>query len=127
MSDDLEQKADRFNVGKTRWSLMDFESLEPLVQVLEFGATKYSRDNWKKGMPVSEICDSLLRHLIAFMSGEDDDKESNLPHIGHILCNAMFLSYNQRHNARFDDRVTNNAEIQPFGVAIHNPHKPTDI
>jgi hypothetical protein len=89
------------------WSLIDFRSFEQMVRVLEFGAKKYSRDNWKKGFTYSSVCDSLLRHLIAFMSGEDFDQESGLSHIGHIQANAMFLGYmrrNPRLDEKFDDR-----------------------
>ena len=78
-------KADRFNSGKLRWSLVDFESLSPMVRVLEFGANKYSVDNWKKGLNEKETLESLARHLFALMSGEYIDKESGLPHIGHIM------------------------------------------
>lgn len=73
--------------------MVDFKSLEPMVRVLEFGAAKYGRDNWKKGLPPQEILDSLMRHLADLMAGEKNDKESGLPHIGHIMCNAMFFSY----------------------------------
>lgn len=34
----------RYNEGKTRWSLVHFPSLEPLVRVLEFWAKKYTKD-----------------------------------------------------------------------------------
>lgn len=81
----------RYNDGKPQYSLLDLQALEPCVRVLEFGALKYSRDNWKKGMPVTKIIDSLLRHLGALRSGELLDPESGLPHIGHIQCNALFL------------------------------------
>lgn len=30
---------------------------------------------------------------MALMDGELDDKESGLPHMGHIQCNAMFYNY----------------------------------
>ena len=30
--------ADRFNEGKMAWELVDFEALEPMVEVLMFGA-----------------------------------------------------------------------------------------
>ncbi|MFN8317179.1 MAG: dATP/dGTP diphosphohydrolase domain-containing protein [Chitinophagales bacterium] len=43
-------KADRFNEGKEKWGLVHFGSLKPMVRVLEFGADKYSEDNWKKGL-----------------------------------------------------------------------------
>lgn len=84
-------QAERYNQGKPQYSLLDLTALEPGTRVLEFGAKKYARDNWKKGMPVTQILDSLLRHLAALRSGELIDPESGLPHIGHIQCNAMFL------------------------------------
>ena len=96
-------KAIRHNKGKLQWSLVDFEALEDLVRVLEFGAEKYKRDNWKKGLPVREICESMLRHTFAFLRGEDIDNENGLPHTGHILCNAMFLSHMAKRK-EFDDR-----------------------
>lgn len=83
----------RFNQGKLRWSLVDFKSIEPLVQVLMFGAEKYDDHNWKKGLNQIEILESMQRHLVQLMSGEINDSESKLPHIGHILCNAMFFHY----------------------------------
>lgn len=83
----------RFNAGKLRWSLVHYKSLEPLVQVLMFGAQKYDDHNWKKGLPKEQILESMQRHLAALMDGEQNDPESGLPHIGHIMCNAMFYSY----------------------------------
>ena len=100
--------ANRFNSGKPQWSIVDFKSLEPMVRVLEFGAKKYSRDNWKKGMPINEICDSLMRHLVSYMGGEELDPESGLHHIGHIQCNAMFLSYMINNNSIFEDKLEDN-------------------
>jgi hypothetical protein len=97
-------KAMRFNEKKLKWSLVDFKSLEDMVRVLEFGAKKYEPENWKKGLYTREIIESMIRHLTEFLNGEDNDIESNLPHTGHILCNAMFLSYMMREKPEFDNR-----------------------
>lgn len=93
----------RYNTNKLKWSLVDFKSLEPMVKVLEFGATKYAKDNWKKGMPVSEVMESLLRHCFAMLAGEEIDPESGEQHIGHIQCNAMFISYMMNEKRQFND------------------------
>ena len=45
----------RYNQGKLEWSLVDFDTLEGLSKVLEYGAQKYARHNWKKGMPVTQV------------------------------------------------------------------------
>ncbi|MDK7375491.1 MULTISPECIES: dATP/dGTP diphosphohydrolase domain-containing protein [Weeksella] len=105
---DVGGSAVRYNGEKLRWSLVDFDALEDMVKVLEFGAKKYADNNWKKGLFTTEICESLIRHLTAYMRGEDIDPESGLPHTGHILCNAMFLSYMQRFKPDFDTRHRDN-------------------
>jgi hypothetical protein len=86
-------KALRYNNGKVKWSLVHFKSLAPMIEVLEFGAKKYSADNWKKGLDKKEILESIQRHLAALMDGEDIDPESLISHMGHIQCNAMFFNY----------------------------------
>jgi len=95
---------ERFNEGKLKWSLVSWRALEPMVQVLMFGAKKYAPNNWKKGVLYTETCESLQRHMNAFLEGEDNDKESKIAHVGHILCNAMFLSYMFLFRKDMDDR-----------------------
>ncbi len=97
-------QGDRNNDGKLQWALVDWKALEPMVQVLEFGANKYAPHNWRKGLPYTKVCESMLRHIYAFMDGQDKDPESGLHHVGHILCNAMFLSNMVRNRADLDDR-----------------------
>ena len=100
-----ENKGLRFNNNKPKWSLVPQSALIPMVQVLEFGATKYAPYNWMKGLSVTEICESMKRHLDSFMEGENNDKESLLSHIGHIQCNALFLSWMMENRPDIDDRV----------------------
>jgi len=98
------ERAMRNNTGKPQWSLVDFDALIPLLYVLEFGAQKYSRDNWKKYMPANEILDSMMRHMIAMVRGELVDPESGYPHIGHIMENAMFYSFHHlNHETSYRD------------------------
>lgn len=102
----MSEKALRYNSGKRKWALVDFKSLESMVEVLEFGEEKYNKWNWKKGMPVTEVSESLLRHMFAFLSGEDKDPESGIDHLGHIMSNTMFLSYIMREKSEYDDRIS---------------------
>lgn len=99
----MEQGA-RFNTGKAKWSLVPQSALKPMVNVLEFGASKYGINNWMKGLSVTESCESLKRHLDSFMEGIDFDFESGLHHIGHIQCNALFISWMLEHRPDLDDR-----------------------
>jgi hypothetical protein len=98
------QEALRYNQGKTQYSYIDLTCFQYTAQVLEFGAVKYDRDNWRKGMQTSKILDSLLRHIAAIQRGEVVDPESGLPHIGHIGCNVMFLG---------NDKNTQDIQVLP--------------
>lgn len=105
-----EQKALRYNQGKRKWALVDFKSLEPMVEVLEYGEEKYASWNWMKGQEVTGICESLLRHAFAFIDGEDNDPESGLSHIGHMMSNLMFISYMLREKPEWDNRHEKNID-----------------
>lgn len=134
-----ENRAERLNNGKLQWGLVDFSSLEEMVRVLEFGAKKYSPDNWKKGSPTVELCESLLRHVFAFMSGEDNCPESKLSHLGHIMCNAMFLNYMMKNKPEFDNRcrksnvISSSIHLTPvsFGFSdslpLENPSNNSEV
>lgn len=100
------KRGDRYNKGKSPLSIMmeAKHAIEGCSAILGFGANKYSRGNWRKGLKHTEICDSLLRHLTAYLAGEDIDPDSNLPHVDHVLCNALFLSEMTRTHPELDDR-----------------------
>lgn len=89
-----ESRAKRLNAGKPQLSLvLEFRhALEGAARGFEEGVEKYGRGNWRKGMPEYEVVDSLARHLLAFMSGEEIDPTSGLPHVDKALCNAIMLS-----------------------------------
>ena len=94
----------RYNETKPKWGLVDFDALISMVRVLEYGEKKYNAHNWKKGLPYTSTIESMLRHIYAFLKGEDIDPESGLPHTGHIMCNAMFLDYYSQYCEDMDDR-----------------------
>lgn len=96
----------RFNAGKAPVSMMleAKHAVDGCSEVLRFGASKYARGNWHKGLKHTEIVDSMLRHISSYLAGEDNDKESKLPHVDHILCNALFLAEMFRTHSELDDR-----------------------
>lgn len=78
--------------AKPRWSLLPAGTVRAIVQVLEFGATKYSPGNWQR-VPGSRqrYYDALMRHIEAWWGGERLDPETRLPHLAHAGCCLLFL------------------------------------
>ena len=84
--------------------LLPSESLEEIAKVLAFGAKKYSAHNWRKGMGWSRLLSAALRHLFAFVRGEDKDPETGLSHLAHAGCCVLFLLWYEQKRKEFDDR-----------------------
>lgn len=63
-----------------------------LARVYGFGEEKYDRYNYLKGYRWSLSVDALLRHLFAFLSGEDRDPESGLLHTAHVAWHGQTLT-----------------------------------
>jgi hypothetical protein len=98
----------KYDKDKSRIDLIDAEFLEGLGDVLKFGANKYAAHNWRGGIAYSRLIGAAYRHLGAINKGEDIDPESDLPHVYHLACCVMFLSWMMKHRKDLDDRY-----IQP--------------
>lgn len=72
--------------GKGTPSLIPIAALRAVSKRFEDGATKYGRNNWKKGIPLSRYVDSLYRHLWQVMEGDQSED-----HGGAVIWNAMCL------------------------------------
>ena len=107
----------RLNTGKPRLSflptsfvliirpLRKVKLMEDTARVMEFGASKYAKDNWRKSGPWMKVLDSGLRHLDKMMyTLEINDPESGINHAGHLGCNLSFLTEFIREGDGQDDR-----------------------
>ena len=72
--------------NKPRPELISPFAMERLAVWLRDGAHKYGDRNWEAGMPSDRTMASLLRHVMKYMQGEQDED-----HLAAIYCNAMFL------------------------------------
>ena len=67
------------------------QTVDEIIQkhVAAIGGT----DNWKK-VSRERYENALMRHAVSYMSGEKIDPESGMNHLSHIMCNALFLKWN---------------------------------
>ena len=94
----------KFDAGKPPLGLISRYALEEEAKVMAFGAQKYGRDNWRAGMDFSRLADAALRHVYAFVDGEDKDKETGLSHLAHARCCLAFLLEFEGKSIGTDDR-----------------------
>lgn len=86
-------QARKADAGKPNsFRLIPWQSIIELASVYEYGAKKYEANSWRQ-VPdgVKRYEDALMRHLIAYLQGEDLDKESNLRHLSHACWNVIAL------------------------------------
>ena len=84
----------RFNEGKPPLDyILDFpRAQEALARVMEYGASKYEKDNWKRGgKPDQEYLGACMRHIMRHKAEGDFDSESGCLHLAHAVWNLMAL------------------------------------
>lgn len=82
----------KYDQGKPQWNLLPWLAVEEVVKVLTFGAKKYAPDNWRRVADArNRYSAAALRHISAFMRGEEQDPETGLHHLAHATCCLLFL------------------------------------
>lgn len=90
--------------GKAPISLIPTVAIMGMADVFAFGAQKYGRHNFRKGMDHSRVLDAAQRHLLAIADGEDTDSESGKPHWAHALCCLAMYAFMHTAGVGKDDR-----------------------
>jgi hypothetical protein len=93
----------KYDGEKVRMELLDAYAIEQLAAVLTFGAKKYAAHNWRLGIRNGRLIAALLRHVFAYLRGENNDPETGLSHIAHAMCCCMFI-LGLAHRVDLDDR-----------------------
>ncbi len=85
------ETATKHDQEKIPLELLSPIALDMIAEVMAFGAKKYAAHNWRRGMSWSRLLGASLRHILAYLGGEDKDPESGLSHLAHAGCCIMFL------------------------------------
>ena len=96
--------ANKFDDGKSSWSLLPVESMRELVRVYDIGAKKYDRENWRKGMEWRRLFDAMMRHAWAWWGGEKRDPVDGQHHLASVAWCALSLMWYEIKSVGTDDR-----------------------
>lgn len=87
----------------TRLRAAGYGACLEILRVLEYGARKYSPDNWRNAARSSdpsfrrEYFSAICRHALAAKLGQPLDPESGLNHWAHVCCGLLFLQWRDLH------------------------------
>ena len=95
------------------YSLLPVPALAEVARTYNYGAQKYAPDNWRRGYPYSWSLDALLRHVLAFLDGEDRDPESGCHHLAHAVFHCLTLMTFQFEGMGTDDRPKSRTAREP--------------
>lgn len=98
---------------KLQMGLISSRFLRGLAGVLTFGATKYSKHNWRQGIELSRLYNALQRHLTDWNDGIDLDPETQKSHLYHAACCLMFLAELSETRPELDDRFKGEPAAPP--------------
>jgi hypothetical protein len=91
-----------------RFDLISPIGMIRLAHVAGEGAIKYGEDNWRKGLPNSNLVNHAFRHLVAYISGDRQED-----HLAKVAWGVFAVMENELHRPAMDDMYKFNS--QPRG------------
>jgi Domain of unknown function (DUF5664) len=82
-----------YGITKPSMAVVPPSALLPLMAAMDNGAKKYGAFNWRKDAVSSTIYyAAAMRHLMAWLDGEEAASDSGVHHLGHVMaCCAIIL------------------------------------
>ncbi len=109
----------KYDSGKPMPRLLPPSALLAIARVLTFGAKKYSPDNWKHVKGAKErYLDAMMRHILAYNSGEINDPESGENHLAHAGCCLMFLLDAAETGWKFPEEATSVSSLERLDTTL---------
>lgn len=94
----------KYDEGKRDYTLLPINELEQVLDVLEFGAIKYSPNAWQSvNNGLERYKKAMLRHMMSYLKGEKIDSESGLSHLSHLATNVLFIMWFENNEKKYVD------------------------
>jgi hypothetical protein len=94
----------KFDLNKPMMALLDPKVMVEMAKVLTHGAKKYGKYNWRSGLTSTRTTAAALRHVFAYLDGNDTDKDSGEHHLACAMVELMFTLHFSLTRKDLDDR-----------------------
>lgn len=94
LKDNKSHYKNKYDNGKNRIDLVTPDFIINIAKVMTYAIDEkgYEQNSWQKVPdPINRYYAALMRHILAWRSGEDYDKESKFHHLAHAGCCIMIL------------------------------------
>jgi len=81
--------------GKGRFDLISDVALTRVAGVFERGAENHGARNWEKGLPLSRMIDSAIRHIIQYKMSKYMPELRNEDHLSHSIWNLLGVMHTE--------------------------------
>ena len=96
LSYDAKNEGETYIMAASGVQYINADFIVEMARVLAFGAKKYGANNWTQA-PEAEARDiylnALIRHVLAYATGDQHCVKDGQYHLAQIAVNAMFLFY----------------------------------
>lgn len=104
-------------------ALIPYPAAQQIAKVMQLGAAKYGPWNWRSARVTRmTYAHAIMRHLGAWVDGEDLDPESGQSHMAHIASSACIVLDAEASGTLADDRPPAKAKPAP-AVKVEVPAK----
>jgi len=121
-ADNPDNPKDKFGKVKPCVSLIPPVAILAEALVAALGAHKYGPFNWReKPVNARTYADAAMRHLQAWLDGDELDDESRVSHLAHVRsCMAILIDAQSTGNM-IDDRFKTSHGVRDFIAAATRP------
>jgi hypothetical protein len=96
--------------AKAPVELVPVELICGAASAFGYGVKKYGRFNYREGIEHTRLAAAVMRHILAYLDGENYDSESGLLHLSHAAASLGMLMWHDNNRPDLDDRWRANNE-----------------
>jgi hypothetical protein len=102
-------------IGKPQTGAIPPVAILALGAAMQNGADKYGLFNWRgTDVTATVFYEAMMRHLMAWYSGEDFAEDSGVHHLAHLMAGAAIVLDGQQSGVFRDNRAIHAIDLTVF-------------